>query len=123
MQKYKNVVAYVDGIRFPSQREANRYRELSLLQRAGKIHNLRLQVSYELIPAQYEVITTYTPKKHLPKLKRVCVEKSVVYIADFVYTTADGAEVVEDAKGCRTEGFIIKKKLMRHIHGIKVHEV
>ena len=44
----------VDGITFDSKKEANRYRELKLLERAGKICCLRLQVPFELIPAQYE---------------------------------------------------------------------
>ena len=37
-----------------SKKEAARKRELELLERAGKIENLRCQVPFELIPAQYE---------------------------------------------------------------------
>ena len=52
--KYGSRKTIVDGISFDSKKEASRYRELLLLERAGKIGNLRRQVKYVLIPAQYE---------------------------------------------------------------------
>ena len=43
-------------------------------------------------------------------------------MADFVYVR-DGQTVVEDAKGVRTKDYIIKRKLMLWLHGIRVQEV
>ena len=112
--KYKNQPVTVDNIRFPSGKEATRYKELSLLQKAGKIENLRLQVPYELIPAQYAEVDG----------KKKCIERAVKYIADFVYYDKEtGQWVVEDSKGMRTKEYIIKRKLLLQVHGIRIHEV
>lgn len=123
------------GIEFDSIRECTRYQELLLLQSAGKISNLQLQVVYELLPDYHEVIETgeyYVKgaKKWQPKTKRICVEHGVRYIADFQYTdTETGETVVEDSKGYRNpkcatyQVFALKRKLMLCIHGIKVREV
>lgn len=105
--KYYNKKVTYDGIEFDSIKEARRYQELKLLLRAGAISDLRLQVPYELIPAQY--------------INGKCVERAVKYIADFVYTE-NGKEVVEDAKGVRTDTYKIKKKLMLYVHGIRLKE-
>lgn len=48
--------------------------------------------------------------------------KSVVYIADFVYDQG-GVTIVEDAKGMRTPDYIIKRKLMLYVHGVRIKEV
>ncbi|MBR2342997.1 MAG: DUF1064 domain-containing protein [Clostridia bacterium] len=131
--KYKNKKIIVDGVEFASHREAARYRELVLLQRAGKITDLELQKKYELIPAQYEELPTGEyykrgEKRGQPKTERVCVELAVNYVADFVYKK-DGATVVEDSKGCRDTAsagykvFVIKRKLMLHKYGLKIQEV
>jgi hypothetical protein len=116
-----------DGITFDSVREYRRFCELSLLERAGEIQDLRRQVEYELIPAQYEEIPTGEiykrgDRKGQPKMKRVCIEKSVSYVADFVYTE-NGQIVVEDTKGFKTKDYIIKRKLMLWLHKIKIKEV
>lgn len=106
--KYKNRKLTIDGEVFDSQKEARRYEELALLQRAGQISDLKRQVRYELIPTQ--------------RIGGKVVEKSCVYIADFVYTE-NGETVVEDTKGFRTRDYIIKRKLMLHVHGIRIKEV
>lgn len=126
--KYGARKTVVDGITFDSKKEANRYRELKLLEKAGEICCLRLQVPFELIPAQYEETReVYTKGANKGKPKRgKCIEKAVTYIADFVYTTCephpDGGvrinkriskEIVEDVKGMRTPVYIIKRKLFR----------
>lgn len=105
--KYKNKKVTYDGIKFASIKEARRYQELKLLLRVGAISDLQLQVPYELIPAQY--------------INGKCVERSVKYIADFVYTE-NGKEIVEDAKGVRTDTYKIKRKLMLYVHGIRLKE-
>lgn len=117
----------MDGKHFPSLLERNRYYELMLLQKAGKISNLRLQVPYELIPGAKEEIPTGEiyirgPKKGQPKMKTVTIEQPVIYIADFVYTE-NGVTVVEDAKGHKTAEYIIKRKLMLYVFGIKLREI
>ena len=52
MNKYHAVKTQVDGIIFDSMKEAVRWQELKLLEKAGKIANLERQVPYELIPTQ-----------------------------------------------------------------------
>jgi hypothetical protein len=122
--KYKSRKVMRDGQVFDSLLEYRRWRELLLLERAGKIQDLKRQVSFELIPAQYEEIPTgefYVrgERKGQEKIKRVCVEQSVCYVADFVYTEG-GKQIVEDTKGFETKDFIIKRKLLLWVHGIKL---
>lgn len=103
-----------------SKKEHNRAAQLKLWQRAGIISNLREQVPFELIPAQYGECGTDLKGKPV----RLCVERSCKYIADFVYTVNEtGETVVEDTKGVRTKDYIIKRKLMLFIHGIRIREV
>lgn len=123
--KYRSKKQEVDGIVFDSKKEAARYQELKLLQKTGKINNLQLQVPFVLIPSQYEYHTEYT-KTGKPKEVKKQIERKVKYIADFVYNQ-DGETIVEDVKGYREKGayslFVIKRKLMLQVHGIKVREI
>lgn len=100
-----------------SKKEHNRANELKVWQRAGLISNLREQVPYELIPAQYA--DAGIDFKGRPV--RVCIEKSCRYVADFVYDM-DGQTIVEDTKGVKTKEYIIKRKLMLFLHGIRIKE-
>lgn len=122
--KYGNRKTVVNGIEFDSQKEARRYQELRLLERIGKISNLRLQVKYVLIPTQraasFEVYKSGPQKGHRKPGK--VLENECAYIADFVYTQ-DGSEVVEDAKGMRTAVYRIKRKLMLERYGIQIKEI
>lgn len=124
MNKYGNRKIQLDGHVFDSMKEARRYQQLCLLLRAGKIQKLELQKEYELIPAQYEATDeVYTRGAHKGERKRgKCIEKSVVYKADFAYVE-NGAQVVEDVKGMRTKDYIIKRKLMLYKHGIRIREI
>lgn len=108
MPKYGNRKIIRDGIEFDSIKECQRYCELKLMQRAGLISDLQTQVSFELIPAQ--------------RIDGKVVERAVNYIADFVYHQ-NGQKVVEDTKGFRTKDYILKRKLMLWIHGIRIREV
>ena len=105
--KYHAKKVSKDGRTFDSKHEAGRYAELKLLQRAGKITDLRCQVSFLLIPAQYE--------------NGKCIERKCTYIADFTYRE-NGQFVVEDAKGLKTDVYRIKKKLMLEKYGIRIRE-
>ena len=118
----------INGEHFDSRLEARRYQELLLLERAGKITELYRQVEFELIPAQYEEYETGEiikrgPLKGQPRVKRRCLEKACKYIADFTYIDENGEYIVEDTKGDRTDKYIIKRKLMLYLHGIKIREV
>ena len=119
--KYKNQKIEIDGILFDSKKEAKRYSELLLLEKAGAITNLQRQVKYVLIPAQYEA--DYVLKKG--KVKRgKCIERECSYTADFVYFDKEQGEwVAEDVKGFRTDKYIIKRKLMLWVHNIRIKEV
>ena len=126
--KYHSKKITREGVTFDSVKEYKRFRELSLLERAGEISDLKKQVPFELIPSQYEEIPTGEiykrgERKGQPKFKRVCVENSVKYIADFVYSDKGGKIHVEDTKGFKTTDYIIKRKLMLHVHGIKIKEI
>jgi len=110
MNKYRNRKVNVDGIWFDSMREARRYGELKLLQKGGYISDLQLQVPYELIPNQKDI-------------NGKVIEHRVRYIADFVYRDKDGQEVVEDAKGVKTDVYRLKKKMMLDKYGIRIKEV
>lgn len=122
--KYGNRKTVVDGITFDSKKEANRFRELQLLERAGKIMALQRQVKYVLIPTQRESTNEiYKKGAHQGHFKPGKVlEKECSYIADFAYIQ-DGAYVVEDTKGVRTEAYKIKRKLMLERYGIQIQEV
>ena len=121
--KYHNRKTEVDGITFDSAKEARRYCELKLLLRAGEIRDLELQKEFVLIPAQTERYERYGKNGQRLKDGVRVAEKPVKYVADFCYTTKDGAYVVEDTKGMRTPDYIIKRKLMRWVHKIKIKEI
>lgn len=102
--KYRNEKQYVDGQWFDSKREASRYLELKMAEKNGKIRGLKLQYVYPIVIDGV----------------RICD-----YRADFRYEELVGAEwsvVVEDAKGMRTDAYILKKKLMLAVHGITIRE-
>ena len=125
MAKYHNRKITRDGESFDSVKEYHRWCELKLLERAGVITDLKRQVKYELLPAIYETYERYSEKtgKRL-KNGRKLIEHGVSYVADFVYKDLEtGQTVVEDAKGVRTDDYIIKRKMMLRFHGIKIREV
>jgi hypothetical protein len=119
--KYNARSVEYDGLKFDSQREALRYKELTFLISDGIISNLRRQVKYVLIPAQREP-STVGPRGGVKPGK--LLEKECSYIADFVYTVVEtGETVVEDTKGFRTKDYLIKRKLMLFVYGIKIKEI
>ena len=124
--KYGARKIVLDGIAFDSKKEANRWAELRILERAGQIEDLRRQVEFVLIPAQYEDSTDVYqkgPNKGKPKRGKL-LEHECAYIADFVYRVKEtGRTAVEDTKGFRTKDYIIKRKLMLERYGIRIKEV
>ena len=116
--KYHSHKLEVEGIRFDSKKEYERYCELRLLEKAGEIQDLQRQVKYTLIPEQREP-DTIGPRGGIKKGK--LIERECSYLADFVYTE-NGKEVVEDVKGFRTKEYLIKRKLMLYVHGIRIRE-
>ena len=102
-RKYGNRKTVVDGIEFDSKAEAERYEELRLMEKAGKIKDLILQPEF-LLQDKF---------KHKGK-----TERAVKYIADFKYfDVSRGVYVVEDVKGVETEAFKIKRKLFLKRYG------
>lgn len=98
MNKYRNKKTVIDGIKFDSKAEGNRYMELKLLQRANKIQNLELQPKF-LLQESF--------KKNGKTIRKL------EYIADFKYIE-NGQVVIEDVKGVETKEFKIKKKLFEY---------
>lgn len=98
--KYGARKTVVDGITFDSMAEATRYGVLKVIQSAGLIRNLRLQVPYEIT---------------------VNGQKVCRYVADFVYEE-NNKEVVEDVKGMKTPVYNLKKKLMKAVFGVVIFE-
>ena len=111
VNKYGAEKVNFNGEVFDSRKEFYRWSDLRLLERVGKISDLRRQVKYVLIPAQ--------------KLEGKLVEREVSYIADFEYME-DGKKIVEDVKGYKRGAayqlFTIKRKMMLYMHGIRVKE-
>ena len=123
MNKYHNrKVTTSDGIQHDSQKEARRWCELRLLERAGKITDLQRQVEFELIPAQYESYERYSKKGGKLADGMRLVERKCSYVADFVYIE-NGVKVVEDTKGVKTKDYIIKRKLLLYVHHVRIKEV
>ena len=119
--KYGNSKVEYNGITFDSKRERDRYIVLSRAQEDGLISNLMLQPKWELIPKITEKFT-----KHLKTKDKECertVQHAITYAADFSYNDRYGNLVVEDVKispSLLPKEFILKVKMMRAIHGIKV---
>lgn len=109
--KYGARKVQLDGITFASKLEARRYIELKALEAQGHISDLKTQQKYSLLPA----------KRNADGY----LERETAYVADFVYTDHLGNVVVEDTKSSatRTPEYVIKRKLMLHVHGITIREV
>lgn len=100
--KYRAKKVEVDGIKFDSKREANRYCELKLLEKANEIRNLELQPRFLL---QDKFVDKHG-KTH----------RKIEYVADFLYINKDDKAIVEDVKGVMTDVYKLKKKLFLKIY-------
>ena len=122
--KYHAKKITIDGITFDSKHEAQRWLELRRMQERKLITELRRQVRFTLIPVQRGPSSGVFKKgQHKGEAKPgKLLENECAYIADFVYY--NGSEmVVEDTKGVRTADYVIKRKLMLYVHGIRIREV
>lgn len=100
--KYNAKKTVVDGIEFDSIREADRYCELKLLEKAKEIRNLELQPRF-LLQDKF-------------KDKQGNTHRKVEYVADFMYIDKCGKTIVEDVKGVLTDVYKLKKKLFLKIY-------
>ena len=102
-RKYRNTKTVIDGIKFDSKLEAERYAQLKILERAGVIRNLELQPDYELIPSFRKNGKTW---------------RKATYKADFRYILVeDDITIIEDVKGSTaviTDVFRLKQKLFEY---------
>ena len=98
--KYRAIKTIVDGIKFDSKKEARRYSQLKLLEKAGAITDLKLQPRFDLIVNN-------------------C--KCGFYKADFEYVENE-KKIIEDVKGMKTPVYNLKKKLIKAIYGIEIFE-
>jgi hypothetical protein len=96
--KFKARRTNVDGIKFSSKKEANRYNILKLLQKSGDILFFLRQVPF-----------------HLPG--------GVKYICDFLIFWTNGDVTIEDVKGFKTEIYKAKKKMVEALYPIEILEV
>lgn len=105
--KYKNRRVFTEEWGwFDSQKELDRWRELLLLEKAGKIHGLKRQAKFEIAP---------------PCILDGRRKRALKYIADFEYVEA-GEKVIEDVKGFKPRLYRLKRHLMKVVHGIEVLE-
>jgi ribosomal protein S8 len=101
--KYGNKKTEIDGFKFDSKKEANRYRELKILLNSGFIADLKLQVKHDII---------------------INGGKACSYISDFEYYDNEKCmSVIEDVKGMKTGVYRLKKRLMKLANGIEITEV
>ncbi len=107
--KYGAKKTIVDGKKFDSKWEAERYGQLKAMEKAMFIRDLELQVPYDLIVNDVKICR---------------------YIADFRYKKESNytitndeyyVEVVEDTKGFETQEFKLKKKLMKALYNIDIY--
>lgn len=123
MNKYRNKKITVDGQTFDSKKEYRIFCQLELLQKAGEIYGLERQVKYQLLPPQREPDVVGPRGGRKPgKL----LEKGVDYYADFRYTERNGQVHVLDVKSAATrkdKAYILKRKMMLYLHGVRIEEV
>lgn len=111
--KFNAVKKKVDDVKFDSTKEANRYEQLKLLVRAGKIKDLEVQPVFVLIKS----VKFSGDAKAKPAMR---------YTADFRYYDIEKGEVVVEDVKSRATAKLTDYKMRRHmmlaIHGIEVLE-
>uniref|UniRef100_A0A6H1ZC05 DUF1064 domain-containing protein n=1 Tax=viral metagenome TaxID=1070528 RepID=A0A6H1ZC05_9ZZZZ len=100
---YRNVKkVYIGTIKFDSKREAQRYQELLLLEKAHVITDIKCHPEFVLIPTFKKFGKTY---------------RAIKYVADFVYTDLEKDKImIEDVKGFSSQLFLVKQKLFEYFY-------
>lgn len=102
MSKYHSRKVVIDGIKFDSKKEAERYKSLCLRERAGEIDKVQVHPKFRLLPSQ--------------KFDLMDNERPLDYVADFAYCEIkSGYFIVEDVKGVKTKDYVIKRKLFKYM--------
>ena len=100
--KYGAVATVVDDIKFASKKEARRYGELKLLERAGQIADLRRQVPFKCVVEGAHICT---------------------YLMDFLYFDRSTKRLMHsETKGFKTPVYKLKKRLVEALYGIEIVE-
>lgn len=104
MRKYNNEKTTIDGIKFASRLEAERFQQLRLLEKAEEIEALQLQV-------EFQILTGWTNPDTGERTR------SKYYVADFVYyDKQSGKWIIEDTKGMETSDFKLKWDFMKTLY-------
>ena len=101
MNKFHAQKTVVDGITFHSKKESERFQELKLLFRGGRIFHLEIQPRFDFCLDGKKIFT---------------------YISDFQYQDENGETVIEDTKGYRTPLYKLKKRLIESQYKIRITE-
>lgn len=108
----KNKKVIIDGIKFDSKKEANRYLELKLLEKQGLIKYIDRQTRFELQPSYKKNGKTIRP---------------IYYVADFTYIDVKtGKTIIEDVKSeaTKTQVYKLKKKILEYKYkNLEIKEV
>lgn len=125
--KYGAVKTTVDGIVFDSAKEARRYQELRLRQKAGDVRRLRCQPRYALCALVVDGADVRNVNAGEIANRRFPIAE---YVADFEYDESDRGYggvtwrvVVEDVKGVKTAAYKLKKRLFEAQYGITIREL
>ena len=120
--KFNAIATEVDGHKFPSLAEAERYGQLKMMERAGEVRNLKLQPAFDLKVNGMAVCRYRGDFQY----ERLAGKRREIYMVGSETmpgpVTEDWQIVVEDVKGVRTSVYLLKKRLMLAIHGIQIVE-
>ncbi len=107
--KYGARPTMIDNIRFASEKEAKRYCELRLLEKAGEIKNLECQ----------PVLPLFVTRLSTGERTHVCN-----YVADFTYwDIRKGEQVTEDVKGMRLPLYRLKRRMVEAQYDCRITEI
>ena len=112
--KYRAQRTTVDGITFDSKKEARRWQELRLLEKAGEIRQLERQVRFHLW-----AYCSGAPKDIKIRSQGYPNGRAATWVADFVYHE-NGAQVIEDVKGMDTQVSRLKRAIVEAMLGTEI---
>ena len=105
--KYRAQKCELDGYKFDSLAERNRYSELKLLECAGKISQLVIHPKYDLTINGRPILTRSDGYPN----GRKCTCKW-----DFRYVQEGRGVVIEDKKGVKTEAYRLRRAVFEAIY-------